>query len=132
MHELVRAAVTAGVEVVTIPGPSSVISALSISGFSTDKFIFLGFLPRKDGKIRKLFQSFENFEGAVVFFESPYRIVKTLEVLNGIWPSKNVVVFRELTKKFEEGIRGTISEVTAKLLNTTVKGEIVGVIESKY
>lgn len=116
-----------GAEVVPIPGPSAVITALSVSGLPTDKFIFYGFLPTKKGK-QKIYLQMINNTVTSVFYESPYRVIKTLQTLQDLGLDKEVVVCRELTKKFETIYRGTISEVIDQLKNDTIKGEFVIVI----
>lgn len=109
------------VEIVPIPGASSLTALLSIAGIPTDRFLFVGFLPKKKGRASFL-NSFAEFPYPVLFFESPYRIIKTLEEL-----AKRgdfyCVIGRELTKKFETIYRGTIEEVISKLEKDKVKGE---------
>lgn len=119
------------VKIVPIPGPSAVTAAASISGFPMDKFLFLGFPPTKR-KRKKFFEKIVNSEYPVVFFESPHRILKTLNELNSISdvrrPTFEVVVCRELTKKFETVYRGKIDEVIKKIKEDKVKGEFVVVV----
>ncbi|MBD3359938.1 MAG: 16S rRNA (cytidine(1402)-2'-O)-methyltransferase [Candidatus Buchananbacteria bacterium] len=115
------------VEIITIPGPSAVVSALSISGLPTDKFIFYGFLPHKKGK-EKILQEIINNKFTSVFYESTHRILKTLNKLQELGLTKQVVICRELTKKFETVYRGTIDEVLKQLNNDTIKGEFVVII----
>ncbi|MFQ6049576.1 MAG: 16S rRNA (cytidine(1402)-2'-O)-methyltransferase [Candidatus Paceibacterales bacterium] len=119
------------VKIVPIPGPSAVTAAASISGFPMDKFLFLGFPPTKR-KRKKFFEKIVNSEYPVVFFESPHRILKTLNELNSISdvrrPTFEVVVCRELTKKFETVYRGKIGEVIKKIKEDKVKGEFVVVV----
>ncbi len=113
--------------IVPIPGPSAVTAALSISGFCTDKFLFLGFLPLKKNK-RKILWEIANFKYPVIFYESPYRIIKTLNGLGELNSELSVVVCRELTKKFETIYRGNIKKVTEEIKNSTIKGEFVIII----
>ncbi len=109
-----------------IPGASAVIAALSISGFPTDKFLFLGFPPHKN-KRQKFFVEVANSERTVVFYESSHRIKKCLEELKVVLqPNQQLCVCRELTKKFESIYRGTIAEIMA--MNVSEKGEFVIVI----
>ena len=125
---LVRAAIEAGIEVTVIPGPSAVLAALAVSGLPTDRFSFEGFLPRKSGERRKLFQSLLLETRTMVFFESPHRIDDALkDALNVFGESRQATVSRELTKKFEQTIRGTIPELLEWSANPT-KGELVLVI----
>lgn len=127
--KLIRECIKEKIKVISIPGPSSVISALVSSGLPTDKFMFLGFLPKKEGHRIKLLndarETLKVINQTVVFFESPFRLVKTLEELNQIFGDINVVVARELTKMHEEIKSGKISEVLSYFKSKSVKGEIV-------
>lgn len=114
-------------EIVPIPGPSAVITALSISGLPTDKFIFYGFLPHKKGKETILKEIISNKKTSV-FYESTHRILKTLTKLQELGLKKKVVIGRELTKKFETIYRGDINQVLNNLNNDITKGEFVVVI----
>jgi 16S rRNA (cytidine1402-2'-O)-methyltransferase len=125
---LVRAAIEAGIEVTVIPGPSAVLAALAVSGLPTDRFSFEGFLPRKSGERKKLFQSLLQEARTMVFFESPHRIDDALkDALTVFGPDRQATVSRELTKKFEQTVRGTIPELLEWSANPT-KGELVLVI----
>ena len=116
------------VKIIPIPGPSAVIAAASICGFSMDKFIFMGFPPTKK-KRKKFFEEIVNSKHPVIFFESPYRIMKTLNELKIINDKLSIVVCRELTKKFETIYRGTIEQVIKEIEGDTIKGEFVVVVE---
>ncbi|MFN3301580.1 MAG: 16S rRNA (cytidine(1402)-2'-O)-methyltransferase [Patescibacteria group bacterium] len=122
------------ITIVPVPGPSALITAASISGFPTDKFIFLGFPPTKK-KRKKFFKEVIKSKYPVILYESPYRIIKTLEELleteSKIGGKRNIVVCRELTKKFETIYRGTIEEVIEKIKNDKIKGEFVIVVNTK-
>ena len=125
---LVRAAIEAGIEVTVIPGPSAVLAALAVSGLPTDRFSFEGFLPRKSGERRKLFQSLLLETRTMIFFESPHRIDDALkDALSVFGDLRQATVSRELTKKFEQTVRGTIPELLEWSANPT-KGELVLVI----
>jgi 16S rRNA (cytidine1402-2'-O)-methyltransferase len=125
---LVRAAIEAGIEVTVIPGPSAVLAALAISGLPTDRFSFEGFLPRKSGERRKLFQSLLLETRTMVFFESPHRIDDAIkDALSVFGESRQATVSRELTKKFEQTVRGALPELLEWSANPT-KGELVLVI----
>ncbi|MDD3531961.1 MAG: 16S rRNA (cytidine(1402)-2'-O)-methyltransferase [Candidatus Shapirobacteria bacterium] len=134
---LVRACLEAGVEVVGIPGPNAAVTALSVSGLPTDKFLFLGFLPKKTGKVEKMFQAFTDLVDSplsptLVFYESPYRLIKTLKLAKEIFDSQaKVVVCRELTKVHEEKIIGNPKEVLTKLGDKKIKGEVTVVLSLK-
>lgn len=123
-HRLVRACVERGVPVTVLPGPSAVITALVGSGFPSDRFTFGGFLPVKSGRrATELTAAVERRETSI-YYESPHRIVKTLTALEGIRPSREVCVARELSKAFEEYLRGTPAELLAKFSVKPPKGEI--------
>lgn len=125
---LVRAAIEAGIEVTVIPGPSAVLAALAVSGLPTDRFTFEGFLPRKSGERKKLFSSLLLQTRTMVFFESPHRIDDALkDALTVFGETRQATVSRELTKKFEQTVRGTIPELLEWSANPT-KGELVLVI----
>ncbi|MFA6105131.1 MAG: 16S rRNA (cytidine(1402)-2'-O)-methyltransferase [Patescibacteria group bacterium] len=115
-----------GIVIIPIPGVSAVTTALSISGFPTDKFIFLGFPPHKNKRL-KYFSDLAKEERTVIFFESGHRIIKCLQDLKNVLDSKKqIVVCRELTKKFESVYRGTIDEIIASKIDE--RGEFVIVI----
>lgn len=125
---LVRAAVEAAVEVTVIPGPSAVLSALAVSGLPTDRFTFEGFLPRKQGERRKMFASLAKEERTMVFFESPHRILESLEdAALELGADRSATVSRELTKKFEHTERGTLSHLV-EWARSEPKGEMVLVV----
>ena len=113
-------------KVISIPGPSALISALSISGFPSSDFLFLGFLPHKKGR-ETLFKEIAASERTVAFYESPHRILKALESLQKFAPEKKVVIARELTKIYEEFVTGTATELLAHFdeHKDTVRGEFV-------
>ena len=124
-YPLIKRAIEKGITVQSIPGPCAAISALVVSGLPTDGFIFTGFLPRKKGKLTKRLRELFNFEKAIIFYESPNRIVATLEVVKENFGEVNVVIARELTKKFEEVIRGSIGQVLTLLKRRKVRGEVI-------
>ncbi|MBW2992102.1 16S rRNA (cytidine(1402)-2'-O)-methyltransferase [Candidatus Woesearchaeota archaeon] len=122
---LVRHCVKNRIKVIPVPGASALLAALVCSGLPTDKFTFIGFLPKKEKKKDVL----DNLpDHTVIAYESPYRILDTLELMSLIIPDRNIVIGRELTKKFEEFIRGKPKELYEKLKNRAIKGEIVLVI----
>jgi 16S rRNA (cytidine1402-2'-O)-methyltransferase len=130
-YPLIQQAIERRIQVVPIPGPSAVIAALSISGLPTDKFSFLGFLPRKGGRRGKLLAKLVNSNETSILYESPHRLMETLEDLLESCGDRQIVVTRELTKAFEEVIRGRISEVIDTLKTRKVKGEITIVLAGK-
>ena len=125
---LVRAAVAAGIEVSVIPGPSAVLSALAVSGLPTDRFTFEGFLPRKQGERRKMFSSLARESRTMIFFESPHRILESLEdAALELGSDRRATVSRELTKKFEHTERGTLQQLV-DWAKSQPKGEMVLVV----
>ena len=128
---LVRTCRDAGVEVETLPGPTAFVPALVNSGFPCDRFCFEGFLPVKKGRQTRLRILAEEAR-TMIFYESPYRLVKTLEHLADVFGAeRRACVSRELTKKFEENRRGTLAELAAWYGKNAPKGEIVLVVEGK-
>ncbi|MDD2807553.1 MAG: 16S rRNA (cytidine(1402)-2'-O)-methyltransferase [Patescibacteria group bacterium] len=124
---LVRAAVIEGIKVETVPGPSAVVAALAISGLPTDRFLFLGFLPHKKGR-ETLIKEMVASKQAVVFYESVHRIAKALEQLQTAGLKREMLVCRELTKKFESVYRGLPEEILKQLTPENTKGEFVVII----
>ena len=128
---LVRTCVEAEIEVETLPGATALIPALVQSGFPCDRFCFEGFLPQKKGRAKQL-QSLAAEERTMIFYESPYRVVKCLEQFAEVFgPERRVSVSRELTKKFEQTVRGTVAEVLDHFRTTEPKGEFVIVLAGK-
>lgn len=126
---LVRECIRRGVEVECLPGATAFVPALVNSGLAADHFIFEGFLPHKKGRQTKIKQIVDN-EYTTILYESPFRLVKTLEQLAVVaGPDRKVSVARELTKIHEENVRGTLEEVIAYFKQKEVKGEIVIVLE---
>lgn len=125
---LVRAAVAAGVRVESLPGPSAVIAALQVSGLATDAFTFVGFLPPKGAARRKKLEGWSERTETLVAFESPHRIVACLEDLEAVWSDRPIALARELTKTFEEVLRGTPREVRDALVPDKRRGEMVLVL----
>ena len=112
------------VEIIPIPGPSAVISALSVSGFPTDNFIFMGFVPHKKGR-QTFFKNIAEEKRTVAFYESPHRILKALDSMQKFFPKKEIVVCRELTKIYETVYRGKAKDIKKTLTPDQVKGEFV-------
>lgn len=125
---LVRAAVEAGVEVESVPGPSAVIAALQVSGLPTDAFTFVGFLPVKSAARRRRLAELGERRETIVAFESPHRIDSTLADLEGVWGERPMALARELTKTFGEVLRGTAAEIRARLTTERRRGEMVLVL----
>lgn len=125
---LVRTCVEAGIEVETLPGATALIPALVQSGFPCDRFCFEGFLPQKKGRTKRL-EELKDEPRSIIFYESPFRVVKCLEQLAEVFGAeRKVSVSRELTKKFEQTVRGTINEVLDHFREHEPKGEFVIVV----
>jgi 16S rRNA (cytidine1402-2'-O)-methyltransferase len=128
---LVRTCIERGLEVECLPGATAFVPALVNSGFPSDKFCFEGFLPQKKGREKRMTE-LEAEVRTMIFYESPYRLLKCLEQFNTHFGSeRRVCVSRELTKMFEENFRGTVSEAIAHFSSKAIKGEIVVVVEGK-
>jgi len=124
-YQLVRDAVAAGIPVVPIPGVSATVTALSASGLPTDAFTFAGFLPNRQGKRRERLAELRDEGRVIVFYEAPHRLLATLADLREVCGDRQVVVARELTKIYEEFVRGSVTEVMARFADRDVKGEVV-------
>ena len=127
LYYLVKAALDERVPVVSLPGPSAVLVALTVSGLPVNRFVFEGFLPRKKGR-KKLIEELAQEKRTIVLFESPHRIVKTLNELYQVMGDRKAVLARELTKIHEEVIRGTLGALATKAEEQKLKGEITLVI----
>ena len=128
---LVRACVEKNVQVECLPGATAFVPALVVSGLPTDTFVFEGFLPHQKGRQKKI-QKILDYECTVIVYESPYRVVKMLEqIINAGGADRLIVAVRELSKKFEEVVRGRVEEVLKHFSENEPKGEFVFVIEGK-
>ena len=126
---LVRKCVEEGIDIVTLPGATALIPALVQSGFPCDRFCFEGFLPQKKGRMKRL-QELATESRTVIFYESPYRVVKCLEQISETFGAeRRVAVVREITKKFEETVRGSVAEAIVHFKEHEPKGEFVIVVE---
>ena len=126
---LINQAILAEIPICPIPGPTAAIVALSVSGLPTDRFAFEGFLPRKSGGREKRLMTLRSDPRTLIFYESPHRIITLLEEIQMLFGNRRVVVCREMTKTFEEIVRGEISEVLQKWKGKKILGEITLVIE---
>jgi len=128
-YYLIKEALNNDINVIPLPGPCALITALVASGLPTDSFIFLGFLRKKTGKMKKELLQAVQTEKTIIFYESPHRIIKTIEVCKEIFGGDtNIVLARELTKMFEEFIRGSIDEVINEMKTRKIQGEFVIII----
>jgi 16S rRNA (cytidine1402-2'-O)-methyltransferase len=128
---LVREARAAGITVVPVPGPAAVVTALSAAGIPGDRFLFEGFLPIKGGRRRTRLLALREAETTVVLYESPHRILTTLEAIAEVFGEREIVVARELTKQFEEVVSATPAAHLARLRGSTVRGEFTLVIPGR-
>lgn len=128
---LIQLAIENQLPIIPVPGSSAVITALSVSGLPTDAFLFEGFLPHKSKKRRDLLKELENVRETLVFYESPHRISETLRDILDILGDRETVLTRELTKVYEEIVRGKVSEILNQVGDRTIKGEITLVISGK-
>jgi 16S rRNA (cytidine1402-2'-O)-methyltransferase len=129
---IIKEAVKRNIKITVIPGPSAVISALVLSGLPTDSFVFEGFLPRKKGKLARTLAGLGQLERTVVFYESPFRILQTLKIMHETLGDIYVVIAREITKQFEEVLRGTLTELINKITDHPLKGEMVVLFNPAY
>ncbi len=128
---LIKEAVRKEIKIVPIPGPTALISALTVSGLPTDSFIFVGFLGRKKGKRVNKLKVLKEEERTLIIYEAPHRLRKVLREIKDVLGDRQIVVARELTKKFEEILRGKISEVEALFEEKEPRGEFTLVVEGK-
>jgi len=126
---LVREALLAGLSVVAVPGPSAALAALAVAGLPTDRFVFLGFLPRRSGERVRALGAVRMLPWTLVIFEAPHRIAAVLQDLLTVLGDRRVAVARELTKRFEEVFRGTLSQALAHLAAHPPRGEFTLVVE---
>jgi 16S rRNA (cytidine1402-2'-O)-methyltransferase len=124
-ERVVQAARAGGFRVESVPGPSALIAALTASGLSAEEFHFAGFLPHKSGQRRNRLQVLSGLPGTLVLYESPYRVTKLLQELRDICPDREVALARELTKKFEEYLRGLPADLLAQMEKRAIRGEFV-------
>lgn len=126
-YELVKIAIANNYNVVSLPGPTAFVPALTVSGLSPQPFLFYGFLNNKDSKRKKELEELKDYPFTIIFYEAPHRILDTLECMEKILGNRNICISREISKKFEEVYRGKISDI--KSLMTDIKGELVIVVE---
>lgn len=124
---LIAEAIKNKIKIEPIPGVSSITAILSVTGINADKFLFLGYLPKKKGR-QSLFENLQKISHPIVFFESPYRIESTLKDIQSFLGDKEIIIGRELTKKFEEILRGRISEILPQI---RPQGEFVCVLKNE-
>ncbi len=128
---LIKRALEEGIDIVSIPGATALIAALSISGLSTDEFTFIGFLPVKKVQRKKVLKDLSYEPRTLVFYEAPHRILETLSDMEKIFGHRNAAVVKEISKIYEEVFKGNISEVFRTLERTTIAGEYVIIVEGR-
>ena len=129
-YQLARAAIDEGLTVLAAPGPSALLCALSVSGLPTDRFFFAGFLPPKSAARKTSLRDLAQVPGSIIFYESPRRIDACLrDMIETLGPNRQAAICRELTKRFEEILRGTLADLSERLAGRDLKGEIVVVVD---
>lgn len=128
---LIRAAIRENIPVKVVPGVSSVLTALVVSGLPPDKFLFLGFPPRTDIKQRHFFERYLDLDVTLIFFESSQRLEKTLKNLEVLFSEWNIAICREMTKPYEEIVKGLYTDVLSQIVGKSMKGEVTVVLSGK-
>ena len=128
---LIRKAVEENVRIIPIPGPSAFLAALSVSGLPTDEFTFIGFLPSKKIRRQNVLQELSLEQRTLIFYEAPHRVIEVLTEMEVLFPERNAVLIKEITKIHEEVLRGTIPGIRVQLEQSTIAGEYVLIIEGK-
>ena len=128
-YVLINLALKNNIKIIPIPGVSALITALVVSGLPTDKFVFEGFLPRKIKERKRYYKSIENEERTIIFYETPHRLKRALKDMLDVWGERKIVIARELTKMYEEIIRGNLSQVITEINRKEIKGEITLVVQ---
>jgi 16S rRNA (cytidine1402-2'-O)-methyltransferase len=129
--KLVRDLCEKGYAIEALPGASAVTTSLSISGLPTDKFLFLGFLPKTQIQKEKFFAKYEDLDATLIFYESPFRLLKTLETVQSVLGDRASCVCNDLTKLYEDVFRGTLSQANAYYKTKKIKGEFVILVAKK-
>ncbi len=128
-YKLIRECRILNIPITSLPGPSSIVNALSVTSLPHEKFAFLGYLPRKSNACKILLEKCKKWDLALVFFESPYRVVKSLNILQEVFgPDEKIAVFREMTKKFEETLECSLKEALSYFTIKSPKGEFTLII----
>jgi len=129
-EDIVEECIRRGIEIIPVPGPCAFVCALTVSGFSTRQFSFIGFLPAKPNDRKKQLEQLKHREETLIFYEAPHRLLKTLTDMSEVFGcDRRISVSREITKKFEEHIRGSLSQVLTHFETNPIKGEFVIVVQ---
>ena len=125
-YKLVKRCHKMGYKITSIPGACAAVNALVLSGLPSGRFSFLGFLPKKTGERKKILEKYKEIDGSKIVYESPFRLIKLIEELKAVYGKEiQVSICREMTKKFEEIINGSVEDVLKKIKNKKIKGELV-------
>jgi len=127
---IVRKCLELGIKISCLPGPTALIPALIQSGLACDKFVFEGFLPKKKGKLTRLDSLFKETR-SIIIYESPHRILKTLNIMQKNIPNRKISIVKELTKMHENVYRGTVTDVIEQLKSSNIKGEYIIILEGQ-
>jgi 16S rRNA (cytidine1402-2'-O)-methyltransferase len=130
-NHLVRKCYEEGIEVISIPGPSAAVGAVSISGLFADRFLFFGFLPQKKGKQKKILLELAVFPYPIIFYESPRRLIGTLENMYDVFGNRQTVIVKEMTKVHEKVYRGQLHDLLEAFPEDEIKGEFTVIIDGK-
>jgi len=130
-YKLVARALEKNIKIVPVPGPTALITALCASGMPTDRFLFIGFPPKKESALKKLLDSLKEEKGTLIFYQSVKRLVSFLEKVNQVFGNREIVIARELTKIHEEFLRGKVEEIIPQLKDKIIKGELVILVKGK-
>ena len=130
-YRVVRVALENGIEIVPLPGANALIPALTASGLPTDRFLFEGFLSHKSSTRKRRLEQLESFPHTIVFYESPHRVHQALTAMREVFGNRQACLAREISKKFEQFMRGSIEDILERIEGKTVKGEIVIVVAGK-
>ena len=128
---LINLALENNIKIIPIPGVSALITALTVSGLPTERFVFEGFITRKSKKRREYLKKIENEEKTIIFYEAPHRLKKTLKDILDVLGDRKIAIARELTKKYEEIIRGNLSQILEEISDKKIKGEITLIVQGK-
>lgn len=126
---IINKAIQQNIQIVSVPGPSALVAALSVSGLPAEHFTYQGFLPSRQMQRKKVIEDLRFEEGTLIFYEAPHRILESLEDLAGILGERKAAVVKEITKMHEDVVRGTLSEVIGSIRDTTIAGEYVIVLQ---
>ncbi len=130
-YSLIKSCIEEGIELEVLPGPSAAISALAVSGLPSTSFIFLGFLPRKKGERKKILSKLKDEERTLIFYEAPHRIKQLIDEILEVLGNREAVLVRELTKVYEEILRGSVKEIKEKIQAKKPKGELTFLVKGE-